>query len=154
MPCAASITSSAPSQACSERDTSEEKSTWPGVSMKLSSYVCPSLAVYVSVTGCILIVIPRSRSRSIASSICSSIWRCPIVRVISSSRSDSVVFPWLMWAMMQKLRTFAGPFGTATGCGWITGRESSAEASLLQEPPAECLVEEDHDQKGEVEPGE
>jgi len=35
-PCAASTTSSAPSQAARERETSYEKSTWPGVSMKLS----------------------------------------------------------------------------------------------------------------------
>jgi hypothetical protein len=29
-----------------------------------------------------------------------------MVRVASSKRSDRVVFPWSMWAMMQKLRVF------------------------------------------------
>ena len=40
------------------------------------------LARYSSVTGCMRIVIPRSRSRSIASSACSSRARVPTVRVI------------------------------------------------------------------------
>jgi hypothetical protein len=35
-PWVASTTSTAPSQAASERDTSYEKSTWPGVSMRLN----------------------------------------------------------------------------------------------------------------------
>src|SRR5580700_2961011 len=57
------------------------------------------------VTGCILIVMPRSRSRSIASSICSPMARIATVFVTSSRRSESVVLPWSMCAMMQKLRT-------------------------------------------------
>ena len=39
IPCEASTTSSAPSQAASARDTSYVKSTWPGVSIRFSSYV-------------------------------------------------------------------------------------------------------------------
>ena len=44
-PCEASMTSSAPSHAESERETSYEKSTWPGVSMRFSSYSRPSRAL-------------------------------------------------------------------------------------------------------------
>ena len=63
IPCAASTTRSAPSHAWSERDTSYVKSTCPGVSMRLSS--CP---FHETRTACALIVMPRSRSRSIESS--------------------------------------------------------------------------------------
>ena len=45
-PCEASTTRRAPSQLISERRTSWEKSTCPGVSIRLSSYVLPSFAVY------------------------------------------------------------------------------------------------------------
>ena len=44
-PCDASTTSSAPSHAAKDRDTSYEKSTWPGVSMRFSTYVSPLRAV-------------------------------------------------------------------------------------------------------------
>ena len=44
MPCDASTTRIAPSHAASERETSYVKSTWPGVSMRLNSYVRPSCA--------------------------------------------------------------------------------------------------------------
>src|ERR1700674_3004993 len=56
-------------------------------------------------TACSLIVIPRSRSRSIESStwFCMSRWL--IDPVYSSRRSASVDLPWSMWAMMQKFRT-------------------------------------------------
>src|ERR1700738_4240838 len=128
MPCAASITSSAPSHAASERDTSDEKSTWPGASMKFSSYVCPSRAVYVSVTGCILIVMARSRCRSLASSSGSSIARFWTVLVNSSRRSDSVVLPWSMCAMMQKFRTWAGPLVATADSRWITATSVDAVA--------------------------
>src|SRR5665648_182768 len=49
-------------------------------------------------------VIPRSRSRSIRSSICSCISRSATVLVICRMRSASVDLPWSMWAMMEKLR--------------------------------------------------
>eukprot|EP00964_Phaeocystis_antarctica_P059216 scaffold35161_cov64-Phaeocystis_antarctica.AAC.8 len=44
-PCDASTTNSAPSHAASERETSYWKSTWPGVSIRLSTYVKPSRAL-------------------------------------------------------------------------------------------------------------
>ncbi len=44
-PCDASTSSSAPSHAASDRVTSYEKSTCPGVSMRFSTYCRPSLAV-------------------------------------------------------------------------------------------------------------
>lgn len=50
--------------------TSYEKSTWPGVSMRLSAYVWPSLAVYRMRAVLSLMVMPRSRSRSMPSRYC------------------------------------------------------------------------------------
>ena len=54
----------------------------------------------------------------------SSCWACfsriVTVLVISSRRSESVVFPWSMWAMMEKLRVWEttdilGKAGETTG---------------------------------------
>src|SRR5574341_1177993 len=47
---------------------------------------------------------PRSRSRSIESRNCSVISRLLSAPVRSSRRSESVVLPWSMWAMIEKLR--------------------------------------------------
>src|SRR5690242_16335525 len=55
-------------------------------------------------TGWDLMVIPFSRSRSIASSNWALDSRSVTVLVNSISRSESVVFPWSMWAMIEKLR--------------------------------------------------
>jgi hypothetical protein len=46
-------------------------------------------------------------SRSMASSNCSDMSRVAIVPVMCNNRSESVVFPWSMWAMMLKLRMCA-----------------------------------------------
>jgi hypothetical protein len=43
------------------------------------------------------------------SSTWACIWRLVRVPVNSSSRSASVLFPWSMWAIMQKLRMFSIP---------------------------------------------
>src|SRR5215467_5279518 len=51
-----------------------------------------------------LMVMPRSRSRSIESRTCSCISRSESAPVISSRRSASVDLPWSMCAMMQKFR--------------------------------------------------
>src|SRR5213078_4477143 len=51
-----------------------------------------------------LMVMPRSRSRSMESSTCSCISRWVSAPVISSRRSASVDLPWSMCAMMQKFR--------------------------------------------------
>ena len=51
-----------------------------------------------------LMVMPRSRSRSMLSSSWDSISRWGTASHSSMSRSDSVDFPWSMWAMMEKLR--------------------------------------------------
>src|SRR6184192_1752580 len=61
-----------------------------------------------------LIVIPRSRSRSMVSRTWSCISRWLMEPVRSSSRSASVDLPWSMWAMMQKFRTKACLVVTAT----------------------------------------
>jgi hypothetical protein len=94
----------APSHALSARLTSYVKSTCPGVSIRFRVYSSPSFAVCVIRTAWLLIVMPRSRSRSMSSSVCSFISRSVIVPVRSKSRSARVDFPWSMWAMMQKLR--------------------------------------------------
>ena len=106
MPCVASTTSSAPSHEAMARETSYEKSTCPGVSIKLSVYVCPSRAVYSIWIAWLLIVMPFSRSRSMSSSTCDCISRWFSVLVFSSSRSARVDLPWSIWAMMQKFRMF------------------------------------------------
>ena len=80
------------------------KSTWPGVSIRFSSYVVPSFASYDMRTAFSLIVIPRSRSRSSVSSTCAFISRFCSIPVASINRSANVDFPWSMWATMQKLR--------------------------------------------------
>jgi hypothetical protein len=51
-----------------------------------------------------LIVIPRSRSRSIESSTCARISRFETASVSSRMRSASVDLPWSMCAMIEKLR--------------------------------------------------
>ena len=98
-PCVASTTSRAPSHAAMLLDTSYEKSTWPGVSMRLSMYFCPS-SIYSIWMAWLLMVMPRSRSRSMSSSICPSVIFIVLVR--SSRRSAMVDLPWSIWAMIQK----------------------------------------------------
>ena len=83
----------------SDRETSYVKSTCPGVSIRFSS--CPRQSTR---TACALIVIPRSRSSSIESRICSRISRCGTASVSSRMRSASVDLPWSMCAMIAKLR--------------------------------------------------
>ena len=75
------------------------KSTWPGVSIRFSS--CP---FHATLTAWALIVIPRSRSRSIESSTCARMSRCDTACVSSRMRSASVDLPWSMCAMIEKLR--------------------------------------------------
>src|SRR6266566_953532 len=73
--------------------TSMVKSTWPGVSIKFSSNSWPSFAWYDIRTALSLIVMPRSRSKSIVSRTCSRIRRLSSVPVSSMSRSARVDFP-------------------------------------------------------------
>src|SRR3954468_12641548 len=103
-PWAASTTSRAPSQAARLRETSQEKSTCPGGSIRCRWGVSRAAALYSTRTACALIVIPRSRSRSIESSICACIFFGSTAPVTSRMRSARVDLPWSMWAMMQKLR--------------------------------------------------
>ncbi len=49
-------------------------------------------------------VMPRSRSISRSSSTCSRNSRCEMAPLISRSWSASVLFPWSMWATIEKLR--------------------------------------------------
>ena len=61
-------------------------------------------------------VMPRSRSRSIESRNCSVISREETAPVLSIRRSDKVVLPWSMCAMIEKLRMFFMAKGPAPGC--------------------------------------
>ena len=74
------------------------------MSIRSRTYFSPSAAVYGIRMAWLLIVMPRSRSRSIESSTWACISRLVSVPVASKSRSASVDLPWSMWAMMQKLR--------------------------------------------------
>ena len=63
--------------------------------------------------ACDLIVIPRSRSKSILSKSCACCSRAVTEPVASSKRSAKVLFPWSMCAIMQKLRMFFMAFSKA-----------------------------------------
>ena len=102
IPCVASTTSTAVSTACKLRDTSYEKSTCPGVSIKFSVY-----PFHCIVTGASFIVIPFSRSSSIESSSCAFISRFSTVPVSSIILSAIVDFPWSICAIIQKFRIFS-----------------------------------------------
>ena len=75
MPCAASTSSTAPSHAASDRDTSYVKSTCPGVSIMLSAYGRRRPTPHGMRTACDLMVMPRSRSMSMRSRYCARIAR-------------------------------------------------------------------------------
>ncbi len=51
-----------------------------------------------------LMVMPRSRSRSMESRYCSRMSRASTAPVSSRMRSESVVLPWSMWLMIDRLR--------------------------------------------------
>jgi len=71
---------------------------------QVEDVVVPVLRLVLEAHGVLLIVMPRSRSRSIESRNCSVISRWLSAPVRSSRRSESVVLPWSMWAMIEKLR--------------------------------------------------
>src|SRR6478609_250785 len=130
MPCDASTRRIAPSHAASERETSYEKSTWPGVSIMLSAYARlwpeASSTCHGMRTAWLLIVIPRSRSMSMRSRYCARMSRSATTPVSCSIRSASVDLPWSIWAMMQKFRICAGAVKVLSakllmGISWWTG---------------------------------
>ena len=87
-----------------------------------------------------LIVIPRSRSRSIESSTCAVISRWLNAPVSSSKRSASVDLPWSMCAMMQKFRMYCGSIvcicsGALWGCGSPNGAPQNAPATRAPAAP-------------------
>ena len=73
-------------------------------------------------TGWDLMVMPFSRSRSMESSCWALLSRIVTVLVISISRSDSVVFPWSMWAMIEKLRVSSVDMGKGNSAGTARGK--------------------------------
>src|SRR5262245_30546716 len=79
-------------------------------------------------TGWLLMVMPRSRSRSMLSSTCACMSLAASVPVSSRKRSASVDLPWSMCATMQKLRMRVGSMLRARrqGC-WLSGLESQLE---------------------------
>jgi hypothetical protein len=106
--------------ALSARETSYEKSMWPGVSIKfrinselefpISNFQFPTseskCGAYFILTGCIFIVMPRSRSNSIESNTWSRILLFSIVPVSSSILSARVDLPWSMCAIIEKFLMF------------------------------------------------
>ena len=81
-----------------------------------------------------LMVMPRCRSRSMSSSICSRSSRFSTVPVFSSSRSANVLLPWSMWAMIEKLRICLQS-GIKSSCDRHLLR-SLLRARRAQSPPA------------------
>jgi MAF protein len=72
-------------------------------------------------TAWALMVMPRSRSRSMESSTWACISRAVRDPVSSSRRSASVDLPWSMCAMMAKLRMKSGVYGCGGQCSILTG---------------------------------
>src|SRR5450759_3919016 len=86
-------------------------------------------------TAWLLMVMPRSRSRSILSRSCSFMSRAATVPVTARTRSASVDLPWSMWAMMLKLRMWSSEVTTDndTGCG-RGGRPAAASVRRHRRP--------------------
>src|SRR5437764_11432790 len=86
-------------------------------------------------------VMPRSRSRSMLSRNWSCASRADTVPVISSSRSDSVLFPWSMCAMMEKLRrcwfsaAMDEPRGLACRSRWHNARSEGQQVDAEESQP-------------------
>ncbi len=96
--------------------------------MRLRAYTSPSAARCSSRTALALMVMPRSRSRSMVSSNCSRMSRSATVPVRWRKRSASVDLPWSMWAMMQKLRMRARSVIRPQGRRW---NGSAAQTAAL-----------------------
>src|SRR5262245_32585115 len=83
-------------------------------------------------------VMPRSRSRSIPSRTCSDISLLDSAPVSSRIRSDSVVLPWSMWAMMQKFRISRGSMGVLSEVEAGVGvQRQIGDLPPLEPPPAD-----------------
>src|SRR6267142_870843 len=80
---------------------------------------------------------PRSRSRSMPSSTWSDISLLDSAPVSSMIRSDRVVLPWSMWAMMQKFRMSLASMGPRSEVEGGVGvqRQVGDRAPLEQAPP-------------------
>ena len=104
-PSTASTTSSAPSLSRAAADTSEQKSTWPGESIRLTRTSSPpSAGRYASAIDDAFIVMPRSCSSSRLSMY--RTWpasRDEMMPFDAISPSASVVLPWSTCARMQRL---------------------------------------------------
>src|SRR5262245_13712645 len=99
-PSAASTSTIAPSAIRTTRSTSPPKSACPGVSRMLTFTPLYGRAMFLA-----KIVIPRSRSRSLLSSMNS--WSSSLARnwpLCFKKQSTSDVFPWSTWAMITILR--------------------------------------------------
>ncbi len=78
-------------------------------------------------TFCALMVMPRSRSRSIESRYCARMSRGSTAPVSSRMRSARVDFPWSTWATMLKLRKRSSP-GTSPLSSRAAGNADPARA--------------------------
>lgn len=124
-PATASKTATAPSRTRSERSTSSEKSTWPGVSIRLIR--CPSQS---QLTAAAKIVMPRSRSCGSKSVTVVPSWTSPrlwVAPVRNRNRSVTVVLPASTWARMPRLRTRSVRWVRTVSClSLLRGEQGSA----------------------------
>src|SRR3954447_20290070 len=89
-----------------------------------------------------LMVIPRSRSRSIVSRYWERMSRASTAFVISKMRSLSVLLPWSMWAMMEKLRMRERSMASrqmlsASVRGWLEHSACAVSLATLIQPASQ-----------------
>src|ERR1043165_4826369 len=96
---------------------------------------------HVTRTFWALMVMPRSRSRSIESRYCSRMSRASTAPVSSSNRSANVDLPWSTWLMIAKLRIcsrratrLVPELGIDEADEWLAGGEA---ADVLGDADAE-----------------
>ncbi len=119
----------APSSTRRLRSTSTVKSTCPGVSIRFT--MCPR---QTKVVAALVIVIPRSCSWSIQSITARPSWTSPmrwVLPVKKSIRSDTVVFPASMWAIIPMFRRLPGGNSLFTSSSvdasvWLLSRREAA----------------------------
>ena len=122
-PSKASTSSRQPSAILSTRSTSPPKSECPGVSIMLILQSLYSIDTFLEV-----IVMPRSRSRSLLSSISSPAFLLSLNSLPASSiLSTSVVFPWSTCAMIAIFLIFIVLCGWSASCSPRTKRAAKLQ---------------------------
>ncbi len=110
VPSTASTSTTAPSTARIARVTSPPKSTWPGVSIMLMRYSCPSYSWTIETFDASM-VMPRDCSSSSESmKSCLPASSSEIMPAPASRLSDRVVLPWSICATIPMFRICFGSF--------------------------------------------